>query len=372
MALSRYKFGELLELITIKNIDEKYGIEDAIGVNISKIILPMRGDNSDKDLSNFSLVPPNHFAYNPRGSRKLGLGFNDSQKTYIITFNNNVFKVKNSASSIILNEYLFMYMSRKEFDRKAEYISWGSSTEVFDWNVFIEEEIVLPSIKVQQKVVDVYLAMVANQKVYEKGLDDLKLTCDAYIEDLKHRNNLYELGNFLEEVTTQNFENRFKLKDVFGVSKNKEIIPTKANSSDNDLSKFTVIEKNDFVYNPRSANAIAINSSLSGGIISWNNTAFRVKKASHFALLPKYLNLWFSRDEYSRWAKFNSWGSSTELLSLDEIKKYKIPIPELNIQEAIVEVYEAYEMRKKINDNLKKQINEICPVLIKGSIDLNK
>ena len=45
-------------------------------------------------------------------------------------------------------------------------------------------DIDLPSLAIQQKYVDVYNAMVANQKAYERGLEDLKLTCDAYIEDL--------------------------------------------------------------------------------------------------------------------------------------------------------------------------------------------
>lgn len=371
MSLSR--LGDYIELTDNKNKDLQFNVTDVRGISIKKIFIPTKADMDGVPLTSYKIVKPLEFCYvtiTSRNGEKITIALNDSDRTYICSSSYVAFRVIDSTK--LLPYYLYMYFNRPEFDRYSRFNSWGSAREAFSWEDMCDIEIDIPSIEVQQKVVDVYLSMVENQKVYEKGLEDLKLTCDAYIEDLKHRNNLYELGNFLEEVTTQNSENRFKLNDVLGVSKNKEIIPTKANSSDNDLSKFTVIEKNDFVYNPRSANAIAINSSLSGGIISWNNTAFRVKKASHFSLLPKYLNLWFSRDEYSRWAKFNSWGSSTELLSLDEIKKYKIPISELNIQGAIVEVYEAYEMRKKINENLKKQINEICPVLIKGSIDLNK
>ena len=144
MGLSKYKFGELLELTNEKNSDGKYGENDAIGVNVDKIILPMRGKISEKDFSKFHLVPPGHFAYNPRGSRKLGIGFNDTDRTFIITFNDNVFRIKPSAKNILLDTYLFMYLSRKEWDRYAEFISWGSSTEVFDWTYFCDEEISLP------------------------------------------------------------------------------------------------------------------------------------------------------------------------------------------------------------------------------------
>ena len=39
MGLSKYKFGELLELTNENNSDGKYGENDAIGVNVDKIIL---------------------------------------------------------------------------------------------------------------------------------------------------------------------------------------------------------------------------------------------------------------------------------------------------------------------------------------------
>lgn len=70
--------------------------------------MPMRGNLTEKNFSNFHLVPPRYFVYNPRGSRKLGIGFNDTEKTFIIIFNNNVFKVKESAKEKVLDTYLFM------------------------------------------------------------------------------------------------------------------------------------------------------------------------------------------------------------------------------------------------------------------------
>ena len=54
------------------------------------------------------------------------IGFNDTEKTFIITFNDNVFRIKETAKKKILDTYLFMYLCRKEWDRYAEFISWGS------------------------------------------------------------------------------------------------------------------------------------------------------------------------------------------------------------------------------------------------------
>ncbi|MDU2025220.1 MAG: restriction endonuclease subunit S, partial [Finegoldia magna] len=179
MALTKYKFGELIELTNQKNTDNKYGKDDAIGVNMEKVIKPMRGNIDGKDFAKFHIVPPRHFAYNPRGGRKLGLGFNNTEDTYIITFNDNVFKIKDSAKNIIIDDYLYMYLCRTEWDRFAEFISWGSSTVVFDWNEFCDVDISLPPLEIQKKYVDIYNAMVSDQECYERGLEDLKLTCDA-------------------------------------------------------------------------------------------------------------------------------------------------------------------------------------------------
>lgn len=216
MELTKYKIGELIELTNEKNANGLYGEDDAIGVNIDKIIMPMRGNLEKKDFSNFHLVPPRHFAYNPRGSRKLGIGFNDTEKTFIITFNDNVFRIKETAKKKILDTYLFMYLCRKEWDRYAEFISWGSSTEVFDWNIFCEEEIFLPPIQIQQKYVDVYNAMLENQKSYEHGLDDLKLSFEALLDEYKHKVEKMPIGSLLKEVDNRNMNGL--IKNVQGIN----------------------------------------------------------------------------------------------------------------------------------------------------------
>lgn len=47
----------------------------------------------------------------------------------------------------------------------------------------------------------------------------------------------------------------------------------------------------------------------------------------------------------------------------------EIPIPDTKVQKAIAEIYSVYVERKKINEQLKAQIKDICPILIKGSLE---
>lgn len=370
MGLTKYKFGELIELTNEKNANGLYGEDDAIGVNIDKIIMPMRGNLEKKDFSNFHLVPPRHFAYNPRGSRKLGIGFNDTEKTFIITFNDNVFRIKETAKKKILDTYLFMYLCRKQWDRYAEFISWGSSTEVFDWNIFCEEEIFLPPIQIQQKYVDIYNAMLENQKSYERGLDDIKLVCDAYIEDLRREMPCEAIGFYIEEVNQKNIGN-LKLDSVRGIATSKEFINTKANMEGVSLENYKVVEPGMIAFisdTSRRADkmSIALNQSEENYLVSSISTVIQTDNTK---LLPKYLYLFFCRTEFDRYARFHSWGSARETFSLDDMKEVRMPLPSIDVQKSIVGIYEAYTIRKEINEKLKAQIKDICPILIKGSIE---
>ena len=369
MGLIKYKFGELIELTNVKNSGERYGEDDAIGVNIDKVIMPMKGNIAEKDFSTFHLVPPRHFAYNPRGSRKLGIGFNNTENTYIITFNDNVFKVKESAKKIILDTYLFIYLSRKEWDRYAEFISWGSSTEVFDWNIFCEEEIVLPPLPIQQKYVDIYNAMLANQHSYECGLEDLKLSFEALIDEYKNKSNKKIVGSILKEIDCRNTDG--SITDVQGINITKQFMPSVANTYDVNLTKYKLVRKGQFAFSGMQTGRdecirIALYNKEDPIIISPAYTVLEIKDDS---VLSEYVMMWFSRKEVDRLGWFMSDGSIRTNLDMDRFYEIEIPVPELNVQKAIVEIYNAYNVRKDINEKLKAQIKDICPILIKGSIE---
>lgn len=197
------RLGDYIEQSYSRNTNAFYGEEDAIGVNIDKVIRPMQGNLDGKRWNTFFLVPPYHFAYNPRGSRKLGLGLNLSNKTFITTFNNVVFKIKEKCDSL-MPEFLFMYLSRKEWDRKAEWMSWGSSTEVFSWEELCRMEIPLPSLAEQQKVVNAWKALREIKEQNEQKAAPLMQVCQSYIQELKHKYPLQEIGEYIEEYDERN------------------------------------------------------------------------------------------------------------------------------------------------------------------------
>lgn len=197
MALRKIKLGQLLEPCENKNKDLKFTIENLKGISIKKQFIETKADMDGVSLKPYLIVKPDEFAYVPTTSRngeKITIAHNDSNDTYVVSSSYIVFRVKEP--QIISSDYLFMYFNRPEFDRLSRYNSWGSARETFTWQEMCDIEIELPDLPTQEKYVNIYKAMVDNQKAYERGLDDLKLVCDGYIEDLRKRMPCEEIGKF--------------------------------------------------------------------------------------------------------------------------------------------------------------------------------
>lgn len=147
--------GELIELTNNVNSENRFDGSDAMGMTITKEVIPTKANLSGTDLSKFLIVYPEEFVYNPRThGKKIGLGYNNSNNPFIISWNNASFRVKDKNK---LNPFfLYLILSRDEWDREATFRSWGSSTEVFTWSEFSLMEIPLPSIEVQREYVAAY------------------------------------------------------------------------------------------------------------------------------------------------------------------------------------------------------------------------
>lgn len=373
MGLTKYKLGELIELVQDTNSELQYGSDDVKGMTITKEIIPTKANVSGTDLSKFLVVHPGEFIYNPRThGKRIGFGYNNTNDNFIISWNNIAFKVKPSMKNIILADYLFLHFKRDEWDREACYQSWGSSTEVFSWETMCDMCVDLPAFSIQQKYVDVYNAMLENQKSYERGLNDLKLVCDAYIEELRKELQHKKLGNYIALCDEKNEDLVYGLDTVRGISIEKRFIYTKANMEGVSLKPYAVVKPNEFAYvtvTSRNGEKISLarNDSDEAYICSSSYIVFKVNDTN--TLLPAYLSMLFERSEFSRYSRFNSWGSARETFDWEEMKNVLIPVPNIEIQQDIVNIFEAYNTRRDINEKLKAQIKDICPILIKGSIE---
>ena len=217
--------------------------------------------------------------------------------------------------------------------------------------------------------------MVANQQAYERGLEDLKLTCDGYIEDLRRKMPCEKIGKYIALTEQTNENSQYGIDDVMGISIEKKLIRTKADMKGVNLAPYLLIQPNEFAYvTVTSRNggkiSIALNDTGRIYICSSSYVVFRSKNIEE--LLPQYLMLFLSRNEFNRYARFHSWGSARETFNWEDICDVQIPIPDIDVQKSIAEMYTVYNARKKINKQLKAQIKNICPILIRGSLEEGK
>lgn len=373
MGLSKYKLGDLIQLEDERNANNQYLINDVRGISIQKVFIDTKADMRDVSLSPYILVKLGFFAYvtvTSRNGEKITLAHNTTDRTYIVSSSYVVFSVLKP--DVLDSDYLFMYFNRPEFDRYARFNSWGSARETFDWETLCNIDIELPNLSTQQKYVDIYNSMVANQQAYERGLEDLKLTCDGYIEELRRKMPCEKIGKYIELTELTNENSQYGIDDVMGISIEKKLIRTKADMKDVNLAPYLLIQPNEFAYvTVTSRNggkiSIALNDTGRTHICSSSYVVFRSKNIEE--LLPQYLMLFLSRNEFNRYARFHSWGSARENFNWEDMCDVQIPIPGIEVQKSIAEMYTVYNARKKINEQLKAQIKSICPILIRGSLE---
>lgn len=373
MALTKYKLGDLIYEITRKNDSLEYGIEYVRGVSNTKEIMPTKADVDPNVIHKFYIIMPNEFIYNPRTTRmgdKVGLAYNDTDSPLLFTFNNIAFGIKESAKEIILPDFLYIYFNRSEFDRYAIVNSWGSATELFTFEEMCDIDIDLPPLSVQQKYVDIYNSMLANQRCYERGLEDLKLTCDAYIENLRRKTPTQKIGAYLTQSDRRN-DIGLTVESVRGLATSKAMIPTKADMDGVSLNNYKVVPPRYTAYVPDTSRrgdkvSLGFNDTDETFLVSSISTVFGTDLS---VLIPEYLMLFLTRSEFDRYARFNSWGSARETFNFEDMCDVEIPIPDISVQKAIADIFTAYNTRKLINERLKAQIKDLCPILVKGAVE---
>lgn len=365
MVLTKYKLGDLMHLYSCK-----CGVPDLTPYQVS-------GVNKDKeffepshqkgeDTSKYQIVPRRHFACNLMHvgrDRVLPIAYNHSDYEKIVSPAYTVFSLKESCG--VLDDYFFIMLKCEEHDRYFWFHADASVRDGMSWSDFCDVEIIVPDIPTQQKYVDIYNAMVANQQAYERGLEDLKIVFTGYIEDLRRKGSLHKIGDYITPFNEKNRDELITLEQ--GININKEFItPQRSNSN---LQGRKIVRHGQFAYCTQLNNANVAIAYRSGEdcVVSSVYDVFEITRKEE--LIPEYLLVWLIRPEFGRYVYWASEGSAYEFLNYNNLGNYKIPVPNINIQKAIAEMYTVYIERKRINEQLKTQIKDICPILIKGALE---
>lgn len=364
MALSRLKIGDIITISDERNNDgENFPF---YGINIFKEFMPSVANTQNVDKSKYKIVRHKRFVFSGMQTGRdncIRISMYTEHNPILVSPAYTTFEVTNPN---VLPEYFFMIFQSKEMDRYGCFLSDSSVRANLDWDRFCNIELEIPPLEIQRKYVAIYESMLANVRSYENGLDDLKLVCEGYIEKLQSVVNKTYLGDLIVRVSRKNTDN----KNVMGVCSDGMFTKTKANISNVDLSTYSLVKKGDFAYNPSRINLGSIALCDEECIVSPMYEVFSIKDSK--ILDCGYLHLLLTRKEFLRSTSFFAIGSVRDTFDFDLLSKTKISLPNIDAQKRVVAIYEQIKLRKSILNQIKNLMNDLIPILIRGSIANSK
>lgn len=372
MGLNKVKIGDFVEAYREPCGISNLTVWDVSGVNRDKeFFLPSK--QVGKDTSKYKVVPPGYFACNLMHVGRdvvLPIALNQTDENKVVSQAYTVFSITDETT--VLKEYFYILLNSEEMDRYFWFHTDSSVRDGMDWSVFCDIELEVPSIHIQKKYVEVYHGMQENLVAMIGGIDQMQNTFDTYIGKLFCAEEKKPIGDYIIQTDYRNNELEYGLDDVRGISIEKKFIDTKANMNGVSLSPYKIIRPGDFCYvtvTSRNGDKVSIahNDSKDSYIVSSSYLSFAVRNTQK--LDPKFLFMFLRTAHFDRFARFNSWGSARETFPLEELRRYEIPIPDIEVQKDIVNIFEAYGTRKQMVEKLSRIQKKICPVLIRGAIE---
>ena len=188
-----------------------------------------------------------------------------------------------------------------------------------------------------------------------------------------------KLGEFIKQVGERNKNGLYDV--VLGVSIDKKFMPSVANLVGTDLTKYNVVRRGRFAFNPMHVGRdehlpIARYMNDEPALVS---PAYMMFEATGQSVIPEYLELVFNAPYFDHLCWFHSDASVRGGLTWDDFSNVEINIPSLEKQKTIVRCFAEIQKRKEllyeINDSLFSRIKYTIEKYIFGKIkleDLNK
>ncbi len=210
-------------------------------------------------------------------------------------------------------------------------------------------EINLSPLSIQQKYVNIYNAMLENQRGYEQRLDDLKLTIDGYLDVIK--NSTKENINIGGYIIKTDMRNRYNKSLPFkGLSMENYFIDPIVNETGLDFSSYKSVFPGEFACSLTKIgrdcrSTVVHNTSAETYLISPAYYPFKLEKID-----ASYFMEYVSRKEFERRAWFSCDTTTRRNLTWEEFCQLKIPKITKNERSIVSNLYNTYIMRNNINE----------------------
>lgn len=364
MSVKWHKLGEYIEECDERNDSGLFGVQELRGVNNQQQFCESRANTTGIDFRPYKVVRQDCFAYNP-ARLDIGSIAKFEGDACIVSTLYEVFKIREEKRSELLASYLQVYFAREEFARYVGFKNWGSAREYFWLDAMKRTPIPVPSIEEQRKVVETWQGLRRMKEENEKLAEPLLALCRSYLQECKKKYPMREIGPMIRIVDEVNSAGREL--PVVGVNFNKEFMPTAANMDGVDTSKYKVMTRGRFVFSGmQTGRDVCIRIALYDGnedsLVSPAYTTFELK--DNCGVLPEYFFAMFRRPEMDRLGWFYSDSSVRSNLDWPRFEMIRIPLPPIEVQQAVVDLYRCANEAKKIAAEADRLSRKICPALI--------
>lgn len=173
-----------------------------------------------------------------------------------------------------------------------------------------------------------------------------------------------KLIDFLEFIDERNTDSVLGQDTVVGISTSKCLIETKANLIDVKLNSYKIVHPNYFVFVSDTSRrgdriAIACNNTKKDYLVS---SIYNVIKSKDPSIIDeRFFEIFFTRGEFDRLARFNSWGSARETISNDDFLNLKISLPSnIDVQRQYANAYNTLRKLAEQNEAIVKPLMDFC------------
>jgi type I restriction enzyme S subunit len=181
------------------------------------------------------------------------------------------------------------------------------------------------------------------------------------------------LGDYIQLVDKRNKD--LAVSNLLGINITKNFMPSVANVSGTNLSKYKIIQKGQFAYSAMQVGRdetirLALYRNDEPAMISPAYLVIESKDENE--LIPEYMMMWFQRPESDRYGWFISDSSVRASLEWERFREIKIPIPDPDEQKKYVALYKGLLNNQKIYENSLEDLQLICDTYIENLIKSEK
>lgn len=176
--------NELVKTVNFRNKDNVYGIDDLMGVSLTKEFIKSPANTISLDVSNYKIVKPFQFACNLMHvgrDKKVAIGMLTDADNVIISPAFTVFEIINN--NVILPEVLVSWFSQSLFDNEVSYLASEGIRDGIKWDTFAQIPIFIPEFEIQTKIQNIYKNIQQNKL----EISTLNNFADTFITTLSSR-----------------------------------------------------------------------------------------------------------------------------------------------------------------------------------------